>query len=175
MHPPDPPPPPEVPPRSLNGLIAASYPALRRMAAARVGASGVSPSSLANDTVCRLLKLPTPPADGDALHGLAHQFMEWGFIDRLRQSARRRKHEGVRGQDRRPFQTSGGNSLSFSRHFGVFAATSPRKSEAMLLWAVHGCTMKQIATMLGVSEKTVQRDIAFATKWLIDAARGGHA
>jgi DeoR/GlpR family transcriptional regulator of sugar metabolism len=35
--------------------------------------------------------------------------------------------------------------------------------------------MKRIATLLGVSEKTVQRDIDFATKWLIDAARGGHA
>ena len=35
--------------------------------------------------------------------------------------------------------------------------------------------MRQIASMLGVSEKTVQRDIAFATTWLIDAARGGDA
>jgi DNA-directed RNA polymerase specialized sigma24 family protein len=174
-----PPPPPAQPhddaQRPLNDLIAASYPALRRMAAARVGGSGVSPSSLANDTVCRLLKLPTPPADGDALSGIAHQLMEWGLVDRLRQGARRRKHEDASGKDHRPLQISGGISLSFSRHFSALAAASPRKAEAMLLWAVHGCTMRQIASMLGVSEKTVQRDIAFATTWLIDAARGGDA
>ncbi|MFZ4431280.1 MAG: ECF-type sigma factor, partial [Phycisphaerales bacterium] len=159
----------------LNDLIAASYPALRRMAAARVGASGVSPSSLANDTVCRLLKLPTPPADGDAVHGLAHQFMEWGFVDRLRRNARQRKHEDARRHEARPVPSEGGISLSLSRHFKALEKAYPRKAEALRLWAVHGRTMRQIATMLGVSEKTVQRDIAFATKWLIDAARGGHA
>jgi len=160
---------------SLTDLITANYPVLRRMAEARAAASGVSPSSLTHDVVCRLLKLPSPPSSKEALHGVAHQLMEWGLVDRVRQNSRRRRREGEARRRPAARARAGSPSLSLSRHLDDLAAIAPRKAEALLLWAVANLSMKQIARALEVSEKTVQRDLDFAKAWIAAATRRSDA
>jgi RNA polymerase sigma factor (sigma-70 family) len=52
------------------------------------------------------------------------------------------------------------------------AEANPRKAEVMTLSAVCGLTNVQIAALLDVSEKTVQRDLEFARAWLASHKTG---
>ena len=160
--------------RGVGDLLAANYPALKRMAAARALGTGISPTSLVNDAACRLLKLPDPPTSDASVQALAHQLLEWSLIDKLRKAAGRRRLElaGVDDDDgSRPAR--GAPSLSLCRLLDPLAALDPRKAEVVLLWAVGNLSMKQIAVALSVSEKTVQRDLDFARAWLSASASRG--
>lgn len=166
--------PTDQPARGVGDLLAANYPALRRMAAARAAGTGISPTSLVNDAACRLLKLPDPPTSDASVQALAHQLLEWCLIDKLRKAAGRRRLEmaGVDDDDgSRP--TRGAPSLSLCRLLDPLAALDRRKAEVVLLWAVGNLTMKQIAVALSMSEKTVQRDLDFARAWLSASASRG--
>lgn len=159
--------------QSLSDLIAASYPALRRMASARAARTGMPPSSLAHETICRLLKLPTPPKDTEALEGIAWQLMDWALLDRLRSSSTRDRHERAAGDS--PPHASNPRSLSprtitMSKSLAALAEHSPRKAEVMTLWAIGGLSMEQISKALDLSAKTIQRDLDFARAWLAAAS-----
>ncbi len=145
------------------------------MAAARVATTKLSASSLAHETICRLLRLLRPPRNTDALQGIAHQLMEWGFLDRLRQLTRRRELEHATGQKVNGTVDPSPRSISITEHLAQLNTLSERKAHVVTMWALGNMTMKQIAEALRVSEKTVQRDLDFGLAWLAAAARKGDA
>ena len=157
------------PSQSLSDLIAASYPALRRMAISQSARTGMPPSSLTHETIFRLLKLPTPPKDSGALEGIAWQLMEWALIDRLRQNSTRHHHEHAAAESSphtfNPRSLSS-RSISMSKGLASLAEQSPRKAEVLTLWAIGGLSLDQIAKALDLSSKTIQRDLDFARAWL---------
>lgn len=165
------PPPERDPSASLSDLITASYPALCRMAAARVATTKLSASSLAHETICRLLRLPRPPRSTDALQGIAYQLMEWGLLDRLRQLTRRRELEQGSSRKADGMVHPSPRSISISEHLARLASLDERKAHVVAMWALGNMTMKQIADGLAVCEKTVQRDLDFGLAWLAAAAR----
>lgn len=152
----------------LVDLLTASYPALRRIALAKTRSTGISPSSLAHEAVCRVLRLPDPPKDTRALEGVVWQLMDWLIKDRFRagEAQRRRERDAAVPDESNGRRTSNPQLDAVSRALALLAEQSPRKAEAMLLSAVCGQSMDRIAELLGVSSKTVQRDLEFARAWL---------
>jgi hypothetical protein len=75
-------------------MIATIYPQLRRIAATKAPSMGGSPSSLAQETICRLIALPVPPKDEPSALAIGCRLMEWLRIDRFRStmSRQRRQH-----------------------------------------------------------------------------------
>lgn len=154
-------------PETLGTLIARVYPDLQRIAAAKAAASRCSPSSLAQETVCRLLKLPDPPASEDAVRAVGYKLMEWTLLDRLRSDGSRRAREAGSADQERVSATPEQDRLEkLSEALIALAELSPRKAEVMTLSAVCGMTMERIAETMAVNPKTVQRDLAFARAWI---------
>lgn len=163
-----------VPDGSLGDLIAESYPALRRMAEAKARSAGISPSSLTHEAVCRVLRLPRPPQDRPALEGVAWQMMDWLVRDRLRSSAsRERREQHVRDAGEPHANGRDGRADALAEAVSQLSAHSPRKAEALTLSAVCGLPTERIADLLGVSGKTVQRDLLFARAWVASFVTDG--
>lgn len=159
-------------PEPLGDLIARAYPVIRRMAAAQARAGTGPPSSLANEVICRVLRLPEAPKNEEHLQGVAWQLMGWIIKDRARSDAARKQREA---QAIAP--DTGPNALDATAGRAAEAiqalrAHAPRKAEALLLTAVGGLSIEQTASLLGVSTKTIQRDVAFAKAWLAAHLQG---
>ena len=151
----------------LGTLIARAYPDLRRIAAAKAAGSRLSPSSLAQEAVCRLLRLPVPPESEDAVRAAGFRLIEWTLLDRVRADRSRRVREAASARSQEPLSSSKHSSLEqLSEALLELAELSPRKAEIMTLSAVCGLTMPRIAEVLEISTKTVQRDLEFARAWI---------
>lgn len=154
-------------PEALGTLIARVYPDLQRIAAAKAAGSRCSPSSLAQETVCRLLKLPEPPASEDAVRAVGYKLMEWTLLDRLRSdSSRRAREAGSADPERTAHEPQQARLERLSEALVALAELSPRKAEVMTLSAVCGMTMDRIAESMGIHPKMVQRDLTFARAWI---------
>lgn len=174
-----------IPPRSVDAvedsttaigdLIARAYPALRGMAAARAHASGraISPSSIVQEAVCRILRSPQRPASTEAIEGLAWRMMEWIVIDRVRADGARRRREAGAGAPEQPADEQGTEPDALMRAISALAEQDPRKAEVLTLSALCGLPLQQVADLVGVNVRTAHRDLAFARSWV--AARLGQA
>jgi RNA polymerase sigma factor (sigma-70 family) len=164
-------------PGSFGDVVARAYPSLRRLAAARAVGTGVAPSSLVQDTLCRMLRMPEPPRSEEDVQAVAFTMMKWVLIDRLRSdNARSARERGVAGMGAGAGLVADGEAPprlrddprleAMTAALAELAEANPRKAEVMTLSAVCGLTNVQIAALLDVSEKTVQRDLEFARAWL---------
>jgi len=165
---------------AFGDVIARAYPALRRVAAARAAGTGLSPSSLVQDTLCRMLRMAEPPKSEDEVQAAAFGIMKWVLIDRLRSEKSRDKREASAGRANGEAR-NGDHTHSAEAHgklradprlehlaaaLSALADGNPRKAEVMTLSAVCGLTNVRIAELLAISEKTVQRDLEFARAWI---------
>jgi RNA polymerase sigma factor (sigma-70 family) len=144
-------------------MIATIYPQLRRIAATKAPSMGGSPSSLAQETICRLIE-PSALAIGCRL-------MEWLRIDHYRStSARRRRELGASVSDASNPDVGGtdrdASSRRLSEVLAQLAETHPRMAEALMLSAVCRMSQEQIAATLEVSVRTIRRDLDFAKAWV---------
>lgn len=154
-------------PGSFGDVVARAYPALRRLAAARAVGTGIAPSSLVQDTLCRMLRMPEPPRSEEDVQAVAFTMMKWVLIDRLRSEKARSAREIATADGATPPALREDARLeSMTAALAELAEANPRKAEVMTLSAVCGLTNVQIAALLDVSEKTVQRDLEFARAWL---------
>ncbi|MFO0857072.1 MAG: sigma-70 family RNA polymerase sigma factor [Phycisphaerales bacterium] len=149
-------------------LIARLYPSLLAMAhSRRFRSKWCSPSSLAQETVCRVLKLSEIPKSEDQLKGVSIRYMEWAMLDRMRSEIARKTRELHSQRDNR--SELGSTEISNQQlveGLRQLAELSPRKSEALTLWLTGGMTLERIAQVLNVNVRTVRRDIDFACAWL---------
>lgn len=149
----------------LGDILARIYPDLRRIASAKAASVGASPSSLAQETVCRLIALPTPPETDDSALALGCRLMEWTRVDRVRSDLARRAREAAS----RPPGESPGEHPPDPRVADALlelGKLSPRKAEVMMLSAICRMTQERIGEVLGVTARTVQRDLEFARAWI---------
>jgi len=167
------------PEKSVGELIAQVYPTLRRMAAAKARGSPVAPSSLVQDTLVRLLHQRDLPREASMFEACAWRLMEWCLVDRIRSNQSRREREKAVGE-----RAVGGNAGEIGedpvaaehvdalhQYMEELVQLDPRKAEAVILVLSCGLSHERAAEMLGVSAKTVQRDVQFARAWLAQRMR----
>ena len=153
-------------------MIAAIYPQLRRVAATKAPSMGGSPSSLVQETICRLINLPVPPKDEPSAIAIGCRLMEWLRIDRYRSVSSRRRREfaasiaGEAGQGADMVSDEDARSRELSEVLAELAQTHPRMAESLMLHAVCRMSQEQIAAALEVSVRTIRRDIDFAKAWV---------
>lgn len=158
-------------PTSLGALIAKAYPTLQRMALTKCRGADVSPSSVVQETLVRILHQREAPLTRAALEATAWRIMEWVLIDRVRSERARRGREQQVAQ---PQQLPELNleSPAAERVHALLSAMSelaqhdPRRADTATLALACGLPYERVAEMTGVSVKTVQRDVAFARSWL---------
>ncbi len=149
-------------------LIARSYPAIRRMAAARARASGMrlDATSLANDAVCRLLKSTSVPTSDEHLQAMVWKSIQWIVVDRVRSEHARKGRE----QEHSVPEASRNVPLEMvSPGLTELNANYPRQAEVVILSSAGELTFEQIARALGISVRTVQRDYEFGLAFLSSA------
>ena len=149
-------------------LIARSYPAIRRMAAARARASGMrlDATSLANDAVCRLLKSTSVPTSDEHLQAMVWKSIQWIVVDRVRSEHARKDRE----QGHSVPEASQNVPLEMvSPGLTELNANYPRQAEVVILSSAGELTFEQIARALGISVRTVQRDYEFGLAFLSSA------
>lgn len=160
----------------IADLVARAYPELRRMACVRARARGLGVSSLAQETACRILRLPHPPQEDGHLRGVAWQLMGWILSDRIRTGQQRQARElSVAARSDEAHDTCR-DAEHISHALDALRRLAPRKAEALILTTLAGMTAQRAAALLGVSEKTIGRDVAFARAWLASQLSGpdGH-
>ncbi len=149
----------------FGDLVARSYPALRRMAAAKTFGSHLAPSSIVQDTLVRILRLPQSPTEQAQLEAAAWKIMHWIITDRLRSDkARANRESEPRLEPRTAREDDRCDALLAALE--QLAALSPLKAEVLTLVALCDQTHEQVATLLNISERTVQRHLAFARDWI---------
>jgi DNA-directed RNA polymerase specialized sigma24 family protein len=151
-------------------MIAAIYPQLRRIAATKAPSMGGSPSSLAQETICRIISLPVPPKDEQAALAIGCRLMEWLRIDRFRSIVSRQQRERHASSSQQGEHSADSRVTAESRRLSdiliQLGEIHPRMAEALVLNAVCRLTHEQIAATLEVSVRTIRRDINYAKTWV---------
>lgn len=157
----------------FNEMLTQIYPQLRRMAAARFITRGTSPTSLAQETICRLIALPTPPDEADAALAMSFKIMEWTSIDNFRSRESRQSRElaaAMAGQRRTDAAALSPQWTSMLEHLSgsiaVLAERKPRAIEILVLTSICRMTQGAIADLLGICLRTVRDDLRFAKAFI---------
>jgi RNA polymerase sigma factor (TIGR02999 family) len=167
--------PPDAPDRAaLDHLFSVTYEELRRLAAAvrrdDPGAS-ITPTALVNEAWLKLARTPAV-ADTSPLHfkRIAARAMRQVLIE----AARRRQAEKRGGGERAvtfddaldaPVETAT-ELLALDGALDALATLHPRQAQMVEARFFGGLDIPETATMLGISEATVQRDWRAARAWL---------
>ena len=168
--------------RALDHLFSVTYEELRRLAAAvrrdDPGAS-ITPTALVNEAWLKLARTPAV-ADTSPLHfkRIAARAMRQVLIE----AARRRQAEKRGGGERAvtfddaldaPVETAT-DLLALDGALEALAALHPRQAQMVEARFFGGLDIPETATLLGISEATVQRDWRAARAWLArELGRGG--
>ncbi len=112
----------------------------------------------------------------DRVHffGLASTCMRRVLVDRARaRYAAKRTPEGyVLTQEGEVRSTSPEQLLDLDRALEQFAVEHPRLAQVVEMRYFGGLELAEIGELLGVSERTVKRDWAFARAWLLEELEG---
>jgi RNA polymerase sigma factor (TIGR02999 family) len=164
-------------PHAAEELLPLVYDELRKLAAAKMAresaAHTLQPTALVHEAWLRLGG-DEQPSWGDRAHFFAAAAEAMRRI--LIENARRRhavRHGGAlakvsanaTGFDL-PAPTDDEELLLLHDAIEALAAQHPRKAELVKQWYFVGLTLEEIANLLGISPRTVDRDLAFAKAWL---------
>jgi DNA-directed RNA polymerase specialized sigma24 family protein len=153
-------------PMGFGDIIARIYPDLRRLAAAKAASRGLSATSLAQETVCRLISLPEPPKSTDEALAVGFRLLEWTGVDRVRSDAARRSRQAAVAEPERPEADPSDTTGRLVASLRLLAEHSPRKAEVLMLASLCNMPQERIAAVLEVSPRTVQHDLTFARAWI---------
>lgn len=167
--------------RTTNQFYAASllpevYAELRRLAAFRLSrlppGQTLAPTELVHEAFGRLARAQNRSWENDR-HFLraAAVAMRCILIDHIRARAAKRRHiefygarpESVAPDDATPYDE---RIEDLDAAIARLEAVDPRAAEVVTLKTFLGLAEGQIATALGISDRTVRRDWAFAKAWL---------
>jgi len=171
-------------PMASERLFPLLYQELRALAAARVrrlppGAT-LQPTALVHEAYLKLVRDDRVTWEGRAhFFGAAANAMRDILVDRARRRSAR-KHGG--GRDRLPLDTralgiagresaSDEDLLALDEALTRLGALDERQGRVVTLMYYAGLTHEQIAEMLGVSVRTIERDWRFARAWLSSEMR----
>ena len=173
-----------LPGNDIASLVAEHYSELRALAERQLrvdampGSRPTSPTSLLGDALSHLLRQRSRIVNREHLSAIATMIFVRILADR-----RRRELALKRGGGSRPMPLDSAAESVHGRTAedeAIFAADldrlhdklselaerEPRRAEALSLHAIGGLNAPTVADLLGVSEATVQRDIALARAWL---------
>ena len=112
----------------------------------------------------------------DRVHffGLASTCMRRVLVDRARaRSAAKRNPEGYAFTEEGPSSaTSPEQLIDLDRALERFAVEHPRLARVVEMRYFAGLELAEIGEVLGISERTVKRDWAFARAWLLEELEG---
>jgi RNA polymerase sigma factor (TIGR02999 family) len=164
-------------PHAAAELLPLVYDELRKLAAAKMARElapqTLQPTELVHEAWLRLGGEAQP-----SWHGRAHFFaaaaeaMRRILIDRARHrhalrhgGALKKVSANATGFDI-PAPGDDDELLRLHEAIDALAALDPRKAEMVKQWYFVGLTHDQIAEVLGISRRTVERDLTFAKAWL---------
>jgi RNA polymerase sigma factor (TIGR02999 family) len=162
-------------PRAADGLLPLVYDELRRLAAAKMAherpGQTLQPTALVHEAWLRL----SQQADArwqnrEHFYAMAAEVMRRILVDRARRR-QARKHGGQLERvdlDAVELPGAGDDDAVVRVHeaLELLAAEDPQKAEVVKLRFFVGLENGEVAALLGVSEKTVQRHWTFAKVWL---------
>jgi RNA polymerase sigma-70 factor, ECF subfamily len=163
-------------PGAEEQLLQALYDELRRWAGGMMRRERpdhtLQPSALVNEAVIRLLqdKPLTEAPNGRYLFAAAAEIMRRILIEHDRRG-RARRHGGglVRvplDEDLVAFEEQGLDVLALHEALDRLAQVLPRQAELVKLRYFGGCSVPEVAKLLGVSRTTAEKDWRFAQAWL---------
>jgi len=168
-------------PKAAEDLLPLVYDELRRLAAhkmAHEAAQTLQPTALVHEVWLRLSQQAHAHwQNREHFYAVAAEVMRRILVDRARRR-QARKHGGQLERvdlDAIELPGSGDDAVILQIHDGLerLAAEDPQKAEVVKLRFFVGLENAEVAAVLGVSEKTVQRHWSFAKAWLYRAMQGG--
>lgn len=167
-------------PQRAENLLPLVYDELRRLAAARMGnESGtqtLQPTALVHEAWLRL----NGPGQGQwqnrgHFFGAAAEAMRRILIERARRRARLKHGAGKPQLDIAELELPGSapdeRLLAVSEALGELERADPAKARIVLLKFFGGLTNAEVAEALQVTERSIERQWAFARVWLLRAMR----
>jgi RNA polymerase sigma factor (TIGR02999 family) len=136
------------------------------------GPDRITPSSLVAEATLRMLLQRKPVQNTDHLHGIAAISMRRAILDRAR---KRMSSERARGMVRpnTPKDVAADPQDELRTTLEALRQAHPRQAEAIMLVGLQDMTVEDVATRLGVSTATVQRDLRVARAWIAQRMPGG--
>ena len=169
-------------PKAAEELLPLVYEELRRLAAHKMAneAPGqtLQPTALVHEAWLRLSQESHPAwKNREQFYAMAAEVMRRILVDRARRR-RSHKHGGHLERvdlDALELPMPGDDALVLQVHEALdqLAAEDPDKAAVVKLRFFVGLENREVAALLGVSEKTVQRHWAFAKAWLYRAMQRG--
>jgi RNA polymerase sigma factor (TIGR02999 family) len=169
-------------PTAAEGLLPLVYDELRRLAAVKMAneppGQTLQPTALVHEAWLRLSQESrTTWKNREQFYAMASEVMRRILVDRARRR-RSRKHGGDLERvelDAVEFPVPADDALVLDVHEALeqLTAEDPEKAAVVKLRFFVGLENSEVAALLGVSEKTVQRHWAFAKAWLFRAMRRG--
>ena len=165
-------------PKAADELLPLVYEELRRLAARKmaneVPGQTLQPTALVHEAWLRLSQQSRSEwKNREQFFAVAAEVMRRILVDRARRR-RAQKHGGDLERvdlDAVDLPFAGSDNLVLEVHEALerLAAEDPEKAQVVKLRFFVGLENAEVATLLGVSEKTVQRHWAFAKAWLTRA------
>jgi len=166
----------------FSTLIERAYPALKRIAARRVGsqngASTLAPTELVHEAVLGMMQAPMDFANRAHFFATMSLAMRSILIDHAR--ARAADKRGGNGVQVSLSRVDMGNEeglavdlLALEQALLQLEALDRRCGQVMHLTYFGGLEQEEIAVVLDVSVPTVKRDLRFARSWLLKAIGDG--
>ena len=169
-------------PNAAEELLPLVYEELRRLAAHKmaheVPGQTLQPTALVHEAWLRLSQQSRSEwKNRDQFYAMAAEVMRRILVDR----ARRRRSQKHGGNLERleidalelPFRSDDQIVLQVHDALERLASEDPEKAQVVKLRFFVGLENAEVATLIGVSEKTVQRHWAFAKAWLARAIKDG--
>ncbi len=167
--------------KAFAAVIEATYDELRQMAAQRIarapdarGSPTFSSCDLLNEAVARVLK--SQPDLGNRAHYFAvvSLTMRAILVDHARARSADKRGGGLRVTltDGAAIEADAFDLLALDQALARLAAIDARGSEILHLKYFAGLQQDEIAAVLRVSTKTVERDLRFARAWLQEVLSG---
>jgi RNA polymerase sigma factor (TIGR02999 family) len=156
-------------------LLPLLYGELRKLGQAMMrrqpGGHTLQATALVHEAYAKMVGDADPGWDGRAhFFGAAAQAMREILVDQARRKAARK-----RGGDRQrnelhevylPIESPVENVLAFEEVLQKLERQDPKKAKTVVLRLFGGLTVQEIATTLGVSKSTVERDWRYIRAWL---------
>lgn len=163
---------------AFDRLVPLVYSELKQLAHARLRAERdghtLNTTGLVHEAYLRLVDIDRVQwSDGSHFFNMASRTMRRILVDHARKRARLKRSGGA------PVQLDEEDLLVDAEHASIVLEIDkalkelerdhPRQCKAMELLYFGGLKQKEVATVLGVSQPTVARDIRFARAWLTSA------
>ncbi len=169
-------------PKAAEELLPLVYDELRKLAAHKMASEApgqtLQPTALVHEVWLRLSQQSDVRwQNREHFYAVAAEVMRRILVDRARRR-QSRKHGGQLERvdlDAVELPGPGDDAVVLQVHDAVerLAVEDPQKAEVVKLRFFVGLENAEIAAILGVSEKTVQRHWSFAKAWLYRAMQGG--